>query len=65
MDKNQLSFEVKKVIGTLGRPEIASYIDQSLSPPDPFRGRSEIKLLVIGQYPAGVDSGEPHSAAAQ
>ena len=30
MDKNQLSFEVKKVIDTLGRSEIASYIDQSL-----------------------------------
>jgi len=51
MDKNQLSFEVKKVIDTLGCSEIASYIDQSLIPPDPFRGRGEIKLLVLGQDP--------------
>ncbi|GAH79008.1 unnamed protein product, partial [marine sediment metagenome] len=51
MDKNQLSSEVKKVIDTLGCSEIASYIDQSLIPPDPFRGRGEIKLLVLGQDP--------------
>lgn len=51
MDKTQFSFEVKKVIDTLGCSEIASYIDQSLIPPDPFRGRGEIKLLVLGQDP--------------
>ncbi len=51
MDKNQLSFEVNKIIDMLGCSEIASYIDQSLTPPDPFRGRGEIKLLVLGQDP--------------
>ncbi len=51
MEKNQLSSEVKKVLNTLGCSEIASYIDQSLNPPDPFRGRGEIKLIVLGQDP--------------
>ena len=51
MDKKQLSSEVKKVIDTLGCSEIASYIDLSLIPPDPFRGIGKIKLLVLGQDP--------------
>ena len=55
MDKNHLSIEVKKVINTLGCSEIASYIDQSLTPPDPFRGRGEIRLIILGQDPTVQD----------
>ncbi len=51
MDKNQLSIKVRKIIDKLKYSEIASYIDLSLTPPDPFRGRGEIKLIVLGQDP--------------
>lgn len=46
-----LSLKVKKVIAKLERSEIAEYIDSTLIPPDPFRGASEIKLIVLGQDP--------------
>lgn len=43
--------EVRKVIDKLKRSEISSYIDTSLTPPDPFRGRGKIRLIVLGQDP--------------
>jgi len=51
MNNNKLLIEVKKVINKLVSSEISSYIDTSLTPPDPFQGRGEIKLIVLGQDP--------------
>jgi len=51
MNNNKLLIEVRKVIKKLASSEISSYIDTSLTPPDPFRGRGEIKLIVLGQDP--------------
>jgi hypothetical protein len=51
MNNNKLLIEVKKVINKLASSEISSYIDTSLTPPDPFRGKGEIKLIVLGQDP--------------
>ncbi len=42
MNHMELSVEARKVIDKLGRAEIASYVDASLDPPDPFRGRGKI-----------------------
>ena len=51
MNNNELSIEVKKVIKNLAISEIRSYINTSLTPPDPFRGRGKIRLIVLGQDP--------------
>ena len=51
MNNNELLIEVQKVINKLARSEISSYIDTSLTPPAPFRGKGEIKLIVLGQDP--------------
>jgi len=51
MNNNELLIEVRKVINKLASSEISSYIDTSLTPPDPFQGRGEIKLIVLGQDP--------------
>ena len=51
MNNNKLSIEVKQVINKLVSSEISSYIDTSLTPPAPFRGGGEIKLIVLGQDP--------------
>jgi len=42
MNNNELSIEVRKVIEKLASSDIGSYIDTSLTPPDPFRGRGKI-----------------------
>ena len=42
MNINELSIKVRKVIDKLVSSEIGSYIDTSLTPPDPFRGRGKI-----------------------
>ena len=39
MNNNELSIDVKKVIDTF------------LTPSDPFRGRGEIRLIILGQDP--------------
>ena len=51
MNKNELAIESRKVIAKLARSEIGSYIDTSLTPPDPFRGSGKIRLIVLGQDP--------------
>jgi len=51
MNNNELSIEEKKVIDKLTKSEISSYIDTSLTPPDPFCGRGEIRLIILGQDP--------------
>lgn len=51
MNNIELSIEVRKILGKLKSSEISSYIDTSLSPPDPFRGRGKIRLIVLGQDP--------------
>ena len=51
MNNNKLSIEARKVIDKLTSSEISSYIDSSLTPPNPFRRRGEIKLIVLGQDP--------------
>ncbi len=51
MNNIELSIEVRKILGKLKNSEISSYIDRSLSPPDPFRGRGKIRLIVLGQDP--------------
>jgi hypothetical protein len=47
MNNNELMIEVRKVIDKLARSEIGSYIDMSLAPPDPFRGRGKIWLSCV------------------
>ena len=51
MNNNKLSIEVRRVIDKLTNSEISSYIDTSLTPPEPFRGRGKIRLIVLGQDP--------------
>jgi len=55
MNNNELSIEVKRVIDKLSNSEISSYIDTSLTPPDPFRGRGKIRLIILGQDPTVQD----------
>jgi len=55
VDNNQLSNEVRKVIDELASSEIGTYIDTSLTPPDPFRGGGQIRLIVLGQDPTVQD----------
>ena len=43
--------EVRKVIEKLAKSDIYPYIDTSLTPPIPFRGRGQIRLIVLGQDP--------------
>jgi hypothetical protein len=42
MNNNELSIGVGKVIDKMANSEIGSYIDTSLTPPAPFRGRGKI-----------------------
>ena len=51
MNKNELSIKAKKVIGKLARSEIGAYVDETLAPPEPFRGPGKIKLIILGQDP--------------
>ncbi len=51
MNSKTLSTEVRKVIDELSNSEISFHIDSSLTPPDPFRGRGKIRLIVLGQDP--------------
>ena len=55
MNNDELLIESKKVIVKLADSEIGSYIDTSLNPPDPFRGKGKIKLIVLGQDPTVQD----------
>ena len=55
MNDNELSIEARKVIDKLVSSEISSYIDTSLTPPNPFRGRSKIRLIILGQDPTVQD----------
>jgi len=48
MNNNVLSIEVRKVIDKLAGSEIGTYVDTSLTPPDPFRGRGKIRRQTIG-----------------
>jgi len=47
--------EVRKVIDKLASSEISSYIDTSITPPDPFRGTGKISLIILGQDPTVKD----------
>ena len=55
MNNKELSIEARKVIDKLTSSEIGAYIDTSLTPPDPFRGSGEIRLIVLGQDPTVQD----------
>jgi len=55
LNNNELSIKVRKIIIKLASSEISSYIDTSLTPPDPFRGRGKIKLIILGQDPTVQD----------
>lgn len=55
MDNKELSIKTKKVIDKLASSDIGSYIDTSIPPPVPFRGRSKIKLIILGQDPTVQD----------
>ncbi len=55
MNNNELSIKAMKIIDKLASSEIGSYIDTSLTPPDPFRGRGKIKLIILGQDPTVQD----------
>jgi len=43
--------EIRKAIEELKTSEISSYIDTMLSPPKPFRGSGNIRLIILGQDP--------------
>jgi uracil-DNA glycosylase len=51
MYTNELAIKVRKVIDRLASSEIGSFVDASLTPPAPFRGKGKIKLVVLGQDP--------------
>lgn len=51
MNSHELSIQTRKVIDKLAQSEISSYINTSYTPPDPFRGRGKIKLIILGQDP--------------
>ena len=51
MNNKKLAIEADKVINILTNSEISAYIDTSLTPPDPFRGKGKIRLIVLGQDP--------------
>jgi hypothetical protein len=51
MNNKELSVKAMKIIKKLARSEIGLYVDTSLRPPDPFRGRGKIKLIILGQDP--------------
>ena len=51
MNNNELSIEVRKILDKLTRSDIGSYIDTSLTPLNPFRGKGKIRLIVMGQDP--------------
>jgi len=51
MNNYELSLKIQGTIEKLANSELSSYIDSSLTPPDPFRGNGEIKLIVLGQDP--------------
>jgi uracil-DNA glycosylase len=55
MDIKELSIKVKNVIDKLASSEISSYIVSSRTPPIPFCGRGEIKLIILGQDPTVQD----------
>jgi hypothetical protein len=55
MDNKELVAAARKVIGKLANSEIGSYIEKSLAPPEPFRGRGKIRLIVVGQDPTVQD----------
>jgi len=55
MNNRELSINSKKVIAKLESSEIGSYIDTSLTPPAPFRGRGKIRLIILGQDPTVQD----------
>jgi len=55
MNNNELSIKVRKIIIKLASFEISSYIDTSLTPPDPFRGSGKIRLIILGQDPTVQD----------
>jgi len=55
MNNKELSKKAKKVIGKLAKSEIGSYVDTSLTPPAPFRGRGKTKLIILGQDPTVQD----------
>ena len=57
MNNNELLIEARKIIDKLGRSEIGAYVDASLTPPDLFRGKGKIRLIVLGQDPT--DSSPP------
>jgi len=51
MNNTQLSIKAWKIIEKLAKSEIGSYVDTSLAPPDPFRGKGKIRLIILGQDP--------------
>ena len=55
MNIHELSTQTRKVIEKLEGSEIRSCIDKSLPPPAPFRGRGDIRLIILGQDPTVQD----------
>jgi len=46
-----ISIKIKQTIDKFANSEISSHIDKTLTPPAPFRGNGEIKLIILGQDP--------------
>ena len=55
MNPIELATEARKVIDRLRRSEIKDYVDATLTPPEPFRGSGNIRLIILGQDPTVQD----------
>lgn len=55
MKEKMLLIEAERVIRRMAKSEIGEYINKSLKPPVPFRGRGKIRLIVLGQDPTVQD----------
>ena len=55
MNKDELEIKNRKIIDELTKSEIGTYVDAGLEPPEPFRGRGKIRLIVVGQDPTVQD----------
>ena len=51
MNEKELAIKARKVINRMATSELGPYIDKSLTPPIPFRGKGKIKLIILGQDP--------------
>ena len=56
MNARKLATKAREVISRMAKSDLGPYIDESLTPPTHFRGKGEIKLIILGQDPTVHDS---------